>query len=53
MFYGESGGQIGDTGMATAKGLRVRIGDTQKKLGDLWVHVGEIEEELPAAEPFR
>ncbi|MEZ5835535.1 MAG: alanine--tRNA ligase [Geminicoccaceae bacterium] len=44
VFYGESGGQIGDTGMATAKGLRVRIGDTQKKLGDLWVHVGEIEE---------
>jgi len=42
-FYGESGGQIGDTGIAfTPGGCEVRIDDTQKHLGDLHVHVGEV-----------
>ncbi len=43
-FYGESGGQVGDTGViAGADGLRIRVTDTQKKLGDLFVHLGVIE----------
>ncbi len=43
-FYGESGGQLGDTGTITgAEGLRIAITDTQKKLGDLIVHLGRIE----------
>ena len=43
-FYGESGGQVGDTGVITgADGLRVIITDTQKKLGDLFVHLGRVE----------
>ena len=37
-FYGESGGQVGDTGTMTAVDVRVRVADTQKKLGDLFVH---------------
>ncbi len=42
-FYGESGGQIGDTGIFfTASGTEVAISDTQKKLGDLHVHLGEV-----------
>jgi alanyl-tRNA synthetase len=42
-FYGESGGQMGDSGVAfTAKGAEVRIDDTQKRLGDLHVHIGEV-----------
>jgi alanyl-tRNA synthetase len=42
-FYGESGGQIGDTGvMVVAGGAEVRVDDTQKKLGDLHVHIGEV-----------
>ena len=42
-FYGESGGQIGDTGIAfTPGGCEVRIDDTQKHLGDLHVHIGEV-----------
>jgi alanyl-tRNA synthetase len=43
-FYGESGGQAGDTGLITAAdGLRIRVTDTQKKLGDLFVHLGRVE----------
>ena len=42
-FYGESGGQIGDTGvMFTAAGAELQITDTQKKLGDLVVHNGTV-----------
>ena len=44
-FYGESGGQSGDTGtMKTSGGSRIRVADTQKRLGDLFVHVAEIED---------
>jgi alanyl-tRNA synthetase len=42
-FYGESGGQEGDTGvMFTASGAEIEIRDTQKKLGDLHVHFGVL-----------
>ncbi|MPZ38720.1 MAG: alanine--tRNA ligase [Rhizobiales bacterium] len=43
-FYGESGGQIGDTGVMIADGVRFRVIDTQKKAGDLFVHTGTVEE---------
>jgi len=44
-FYAESGGQVGDAGWITGlDGLRIRVDDTQKKLGDLFVHLGVIEE---------
>ncbi|MGN6285267.1 MAG: alanine--tRNA ligase [Afipia sp.] len=43
-FYGESGGQVGDTGLLTGDGVRFRVTDTQKKAGDLFVHVGTVEE---------
>jgi len=40
-FYGESGGQVGDTGlMIGANGLEIAVSDTRKLLGDLHVHVG-------------
>ncbi|MFL5158488.1 MAG: alanine--tRNA ligase [Microvirga sp.] len=42
-FYGESGGQVGDTGIMSAEGVRFRVTDTQKKLGDLLVHLGVVE----------
>ena len=43
-FYAESGGQVGDTGTITgAGGLVIRVKDTQKKLGDLFVHIGVVE----------
>jgi alanyl-tRNA synthetase len=43
-FYGESGGQVGDTGTITGPdGLRIAVTDTQKKLGDLFVHFGRVE----------
>ncbi len=43
-FYGESGGQVGDQGVILGpKGARFKVTDTQKKLGDLFVHRGEVE----------
>ncbi|MGT2434702.1 alanine--tRNA ligase [Bradyrhizobium betae] len=43
-FYAESGGQVGDTGVLTGEGgIKFRVTDTQKKLGDLFVHVGIVE----------
>jgi len=43
-FYGESGGQVGDQGVIKGpKGALFRITDTQKKLGDLFVHIGRVE----------
>jgi alanyl-tRNA synthetase len=43
-FYGESGGQVGDTGLMRADGVRFRVTDTQKKAGDVLVHSGTVEE---------
>jgi alanyl-tRNA synthetase len=43
-FYAESGGQVGDAGLATSeKGLRGAITDTQKHLGRLWAHLLTVE----------
>jgi len=43
-FYGESGGQVGDQGVIKGpKGAVFRVTDTQKKLGDLFVHIGVVE----------
>jgi alanyl-tRNA synthetase len=43
-FYGESGGQVGDTGVMTGEGVRFRVTDTQKRAGDVFVHSGVVEE---------
>jgi len=43
-FYGESGGQVGDTGVMVADGMRFKVTETQKKAGDLFVHFGIVEE---------
>ncbi|MBN33785.1 MAG: alanine--tRNA ligase [Rhodospirillaceae bacterium] len=43
-FYGESGGQMGDTGMIETPSGRIAVSDTQKKLGDMHVHVGKVVE---------
>jgi len=42
-FYAESGGQVGDTGIISGDGTRFRVTETQKKAGDLFVHVGLLE----------
>ncbi|GLS43505.1 alanine--tRNA ligase [Methylobacterium brachythecii] len=43
-FYGESGGQVGDTGAITGLGLKVQVTATEKKLGDLFVHHVTVED---------
>ncbi len=42
-FYGESGGQVGDTGAMRGEGAHVRITGTEKKLGDVFVHHVTVE----------
>ena len=42
-FYGESGGQVGDTGIIkSSNGAVIEITSTQKKLGDVFVHIGRV-----------
>jgi alanyl-tRNA synthetase len=42
-FYGESGGQVGDTGLLfTGAGAEFTVNDTHKKLGDMIVHFGKL-----------
>ena len=41
-FYGESGGQVGDQGIIFNSNCKINITDTQKKMGDLFVHIGKI-----------
>jgi len=43
-FYGESGGQVGDTGEMRREGVRLAVSDTQKKAGDLFAHVVKVEQ---------
>jgi len=41
-FYAESGGQIGDRGVIKTSKSKINVIDTQKKMGDLHVHVGKV-----------
>ena len=42
-FYGESGGQMGDAGMMSGEEVKLSIADTQKRVDDMFVHVGKVE----------
>ncbi|MFZ0375039.1 MAG: alanine--tRNA ligase [Xanthobacteraceae bacterium] len=43
-FYGESGGQVGDTGALIGDGVRFKVTDTQKYAGDVFAHIGTVKE---------
>ncbi|HNT34566.1 MAG TPA: alanine--tRNA ligase [bacterium] len=43
-FYAESGGQVGDGGTLSAKGVRFVVQDTQKTAAGIVVHLGEVAE---------
>jgi alanyl-tRNA synthetase len=43
-FYGESGGQVGDTGEMRREGVRLVVADTQKKAGGVLVHDVTVEQ---------
>lgn len=42
-FYGESGGQLGDTGRLSGEGVLFKVEETQKMAGGLLVHFGVVE----------
>ncbi|MDC1096520.1 alanine--tRNA ligase [Pelagibacteraceae bacterium] len=42
-FYAESGGQAGDQGIIKTLNCKININDTQKKMGDLFIHIGKVE----------
>ncbi|MGB3646496.1 MAG: alanine--tRNA ligase [Mesorhizobium sp.] len=41
-FYGESGGQMGDTGRLSGDGFSIEVTDTQKKADGLFIHFGKV-----------
>jgi len=41
-FYGEVGGQIGDTGLITGEGFEFAVTDTKRPLDNLISHVGKL-----------
>jgi alanyl-tRNA synthetase len=41
-FYAESGGQQGDTGVATGDGFEIVVSETVKRAGKLFVHLGRV-----------
>ena len=41
-FYGEQGGQMGDTGDAKGPSGAFRVTDTTRPLSNLWVHLGDV-----------
>ncbi len=44
-FYGESGGQMGDTGSLSVPGKgRMSVTDAQRRVGEVIVHCGRVEE---------
>ncbi|MGF1475591.1 MAG: alanine--tRNA ligase [Geminicoccaceae bacterium] len=42
-FYGESGGQQGDTGLIASDQASFRVTDTHKRLGSVFAHIGRLE----------
>ena len=42
-FYGEQGGQIGDTGTLASASAKMSVRDTKRPVSTLWVHLGEVE----------
>ena len=40
-FYGESGGQVGDTGVISTANAEFKVSSTQKN-GDVFVHIGQL-----------
>jgi alanyl-tRNA synthetase len=43
-FYGEAGGQVGDTGVISGKGFTVEVTNTMRLPNDIFVHQGTVKD---------
>ncbi len=42
VFYGEGGGQVGDTGVISSDGAKVTVTDTKKTHGGVFMHIASV-----------
>ncbi|MBR3145052.1 MAG: alanine--tRNA ligase [Clostridia bacterium] len=53
VFYGESGGQVGDTGVITGENAKFVVNDTKKNSSGIFIHIGKLSGELSVGDKVK